>query len=113
MFSFKRSKRARVNYLVGVDSRGERHLLPYICAGSGGLNQVRKHINRAVREGRAADLCQRVASSPRLGSLGPFGDVVEVHIVSGEYRLAQYFRGKKEPVSERIHATGRVRRASA
>ena len=74
---------------------------------------MRKHINRAVREGRADIFCQQVAASPRLRSPGPFADVVEVRIVSGDYRLAQYFRGKKDPVSERIHATERVRRDSA
>ena len=52
-----------MNYLVGLDARGGRRLLPYTLAGTGGLNQVRRQINRAVREGRAEALCRSVASA--------------------------------------------------
>jgi hypothetical protein len=112
MFSLKRSARSRVTYLVGIDAAGGRRLLPYTCAGSGGLNQVRRQINRAVREGWADALCQRVAASPALGRPGPFADVAEVQIVTGSYRLADFFAGDKGPRSERVVAARRVRRSS-
>jgi len=113
MFSLKRSKRARVTYLVGIDERGERRILPYGCAGAGGMNQVRRQINRAVREGRAETLCEAVAASPRLRREGPFADLVEVRVVSGEYRLKDYFAGNKVPVAERVLAARPVRRGAA
>jgi len=113
MFSLKRSKRVRVTYLVGIDARGERHLLPYGCAGTGGFNQVRRQINRAVREDRVETLCQTVAASPLLKRPGPLASILEVRIVSGEYRLADYFSGKDQtPVSERMLAAVPVRRES-
>lgn len=110
MFSLKRSKRARVTYLVGIDARGKQRRLPYLCAGVGGLNQVRRQINRAVREGWAERLCETVAASPMLRREGAFADVVEVRIVAGEYRLADYFKGNKAPLSERVYAACLVRR---
>lgn len=112
MFSFKRAERARVSYLVGVDARGGRRPLPYLCAGEGGLNQVRRQINRAVREGWADGLCEAVAASPTL-RLAAFADVVEVRIVTGEYRLTDYFGGNTAPLAERVHAARPVRRAAA
>jgi len=105
MFSLKRAKRWRVTYLVGIDARGERRLLPYTCAGCGGLNQVRRQINRAVREGEADAVCRRVAASAALRRGGRFADLVEVRLVTGEYRLADYFGGKIEPRREHVRAS--------
>jgi len=113
MFSVKRRMRARFTYLVGIDRRGERRLLPYRCAGGGGLNQVRRQINRAVREGWVADLCAAVAASPLLRREGALADIVEVRVVTGEYRLADYFAGSKEPLAEVVHAAWPVRRSPA
>lgn len=110
MFSLKRSKRTRVTYLVGIDARGGRRLLPSTCFGAGGLNQVRRQLNRAVREGRADAVCRSVASGPALRKGGPFADVVEVQVITGAYRLADYFAGTKAPASERVHASQPVRR---
>lgn len=114
MFSLKRSDRARVTYLVGIDADGGRHRLPYRCAGMGGLNQVRRQINRAVREGRAELLCETVASSPLLRQTGSLGRIVEVQIVTGTYGLTNYFSGKtRSPMAEKIHATRPTRRVAA
>lgn len=110
MFSAKRRDRARVSYLVGLDAAGERRLLPYRCAGSGGLNQVRRQINRAVREGWAENLCEIVAASPRLRADGPLADIVEVRVVTGEYRIAEYFAGDKAPLRETVLAARSPRR---
>jgi hypothetical protein len=110
MFSVKRAKKANVNYLVGLDADGERLLLPYGFAGAGGLNQVRRQINRAVREGRAEELCRAVAARVALEEEGEFAGVVAVRVVTGRYRLEGYFSGAREPVYERVRASCAVAR---
>ena len=105
MFSAKRSARVRVTHLVGVDAAGQRYPLSYLYAGSGGLNQVRRQIYRIVKQGQAADLCLRVALRVERRPMGLPAEIVTVQVVTGEYRLADYFRGKKAPLSEIIHAS--------
>lgn len=114
MFSLKRSQRARVTYLVGIDDAGGRHLLPYRCAGAGGLNQVRRQINRAVREGRANALCDAVAASAPLQTPDAAARIVEVQIVTGAYRLDDYFSGtRRTPEMETVLASRPTRKAGA
>lgn len=114
MFSLKRSKRAKVTYLVGLDAGGGRHLLPYHCAGLGGLNQVRRQINRAVREGWVEAVCETVAASPMLRQEGPLSRVIEVRIVTGVYGLADYYSGQNTtPRTEKILAARPVVRVVA
>jgi hypothetical protein len=36
--------------------------------------------------------------------------IVTVSVVTGEYRLSDYFTGVKEPLSERVHASCEVKR---
>jgi hypothetical protein len=110
MFSAKRPKRARLTYLVGIDSAGQRTCLPYRCAGVGGLNQVRRQINRAVREGRVDDLCEAVAASSTLHQPGSLAGIVEARVVSGEYRVDDYFAGNRTPMKETVLAARPVRR---
>jgi len=110
MFSLKRPKKADFTYLVGLDAEGNRHLLPYRYAGTGGLNQVRRQINRLAREGKAERLCRQVAERLALEADGPFSDVKTVQVVTGRYRLAEYFDGIKEPTKERVHASWPVER---
>jgi hypothetical protein len=113
MFSAKRRKNVSVNYLVGLDERGGRHLLPYTYAGRGGLNQARRQINRLVREGKADDLCRTVSSRVARKKKGPYAGVTTVQVVTGRYRLADYFSGKKEALSERVLASRPVERRPA
>lgn len=105
MFSAKRSKRHRETSLIALDAAGQRVPIPYTYAGVGGLNQVRRQINRAVARGDAADLCHRVAA--RLAAAPPAGrtDLVAVQVVTGDYDLRGYFAGRKTPVAEVVHAT--------
>jgi hypothetical protein len=113
MFSRRRAERARVIYLVGVDAGGRSCLLPHACAGSGGFNQVRRQINRAVREGRADALCASVAASPVLTQTAAFADVVEVRVVAGDFCLTDYVPGNARPLAERVRAAHQVRRDTA
>ncbi|MGF1471221.1 MAG: hypothetical protein ACFB50_05680 [Rubrobacteraceae bacterium] len=110
MFSAKRPEKVRVTHLVGLDGRGKRYLIPYKYAGGGGMNQVRRQINRTVREGRADALCQTVAARISLEKESSFAGVVTVQVVTGRYRLADYFSGAREPLSENVRASCPVRR---
>jgi hypothetical protein len=110
MFSTKRSERARVHYLVGFGTRGERQPIPYTYAGTGGLNQVRRQINRVVRGGRADTLCRIVAAKVAQDEEERFAGVVTVQVVTGDYRLTDYFTGNRDPVSECVRASCPVER---
>src|SRR5205823_14357952 len=83
---------------------------PFRFAGSGGHNQTRRQIDRLVREGKAAMLCQEIAD--KVGSdAGPvYTHVVTVRVVTGEFRFDDYFSGNKTPEKERIRATCQVAR---
>lgn len=112
MFSLKRADATTVRYLVGVDSRGERHLLSHRYAGTGGLNQVRRQINKIVRGGKADTLAKLVAANVAERNEERYADVVTVQIISGRYRFADFFAGNREPIKERIHASCPVERES-
>ncbi|MDQ3772776.1 MAG: hypothetical protein M3343_11910 [Actinomycetota bacterium] len=104
MFSAKREATAKVTYLVGLDGRGDRIKIPYKCAGSGGLNQVRRQIRRAVRRGHSEELCARVAREVRRRN--SFKEVVTVQVVTGTYHLDDYFSGRnRQPLKEKLHAS--------
>ncbi len=100
MFTERRGKRVRVTHLVGFGADETRHLLAYHHVGSGGLNQVRKHIRRAVECGEADAMCARLARSAAGGGL----PLVSVAIITGEYQMARWFAGDRRPRREEVHA---------
>ena len=108
MFTAKRSATVDITHFVGIELSGERQPVPYTYAGSGGLNQVRRQINRAVREGRAEALCDSVAAQVARQESEALAEVVRVELVTGKYRLAHYFAGETRPVSERILASSEI-----
>lgn len=111
MFSAKRGKRVREKYLVGLDPRGARVLIPYTYLAGGGLNMVRRQLRRLVLAGRADEVGRTVAARLAREVHGPFADVVTVQVVTGEYRLADYFTGSgKAPLFEQVHASCEVER---
>jgi hypothetical protein len=93
MFSARRRATTTVHYLAGVTA--ERIRLPYRFAGTGGLNQVRRQINRLVAEGRVDVLCARVAAelARRHSGGGRYADVVAVDVMRGRFRLDDCFVG--------------------
>ena len=109
MFSFEKGDRQRVTYLVAYDSANNRFVLPYWYAGPGGMNQVRRQINKLVGRGDAPRLCRNVASrvarSPELSS-----DLSVVEVVTGIFQMTQFFAGDRMPVSESVRAQCLVRR---
>ncbi len=103
MFSTQRGDFYRQTYLVGMDAENNRILIPYRFAGSGGFNQVRHQINKMVNDGYVADLCRSVASRLSRRTSVPFNSVVRIQVVTGTYRLADYFGLRKDrPEVERI-----------
>lgn len=106
MFTAKRSERARVTFLVGIETDGKRHPLHHRYVGAGGQNQVRRQIYRMVKENRADEVCDRVVAklareNPRL-----YRRLATVQAVTCIYRLNDYFGGgSREPLRERVHAS--------
>jgi hypothetical protein len=113
MFSARRSAHGTVTHLVGLQDDGSRRVLHHSYLGTGGLNQVRRQLNRSVRDGRAQELATTaaalVAARPRRGD----GAVTEVRVVTGRYRYDAFFAGDREPVREQVHATAAVHRPVA
>lgn len=110
MFSERRKPEHKVTYLVGEDKEGRRIQLRYSLAGGGGLNQVRKHIRKYVRDDRADQLCETVAANVTRRTSGSLKRVETVRVVTGEYNLNRYFSGDKTPVEEITHAACEVER---
>lgn len=110
MFSSRREETATVYYLVGFDDAGNRQLIHYGYAGTGGLNQVRRQIRRRVRRDEAPKLCEQVAERIVSRDRKQLAQVTSVQVVEGTYNLNDYFKGKQAPVEENVHAVCRVER---
>jgi hypothetical protein len=110
MFSAKRDAVETFNYLVGLDAEGKRYLIPHTFAGAGGLNAVRRQVNRLVREGKSQGLAYKLARKVATREKEPWSKIVSVSVVTGKYAVDDWFHGKKDPVSERIRATAPVER---
>ena len=113
MFSEKRGEIYAVSYMVGLDGQGNRYLISHRLAGSGGLNQTRRQINKLIREDNADVLCQAVARSVARERASPYSKIVIVRIVTGRFKFADYFGGNKAPLKERAHASCQVERNEA
>src|SRR5262245_2109569 len=112
MFSAKRRPIETFNYLVGRDAKGKRYLIRHSFAGHGGLNSARRQINRMVREDRADDVAHMVATNLTTREQGKWSKIVSVDVVTGRYKVDDWFHGRKEPVSEKIKASCPVERSS-
>lgn len=110
MFTANRGRYTIVNYFVGVDYDGGKRTLPVALTGTGGLNQVRRQINRAVREGRADEICAALARTVAASRTPELRDVESVLLVRGSYRLKRYFAGDTEPRREVVVASCAVER---
>lgn len=111
MFTASRGEGTRITYLLGVDANGQQHPLHYNFVGKGGLNQVRRQINRMKDEGRADKLCEEVAKKVARRKSKRYRDMVEVRVVTGQFNFNDYFvAGKKQPLKVRVHAACRIER---
>src|SRR5262249_2395394 len=76
MFSARRKATETFYYLVGRDKQGARYLIPFLYAGSAGLNQTRRQIDRIVREQRASQLAETVAERLTHEAEAPWSRIV-------------------------------------
>ena len=103
MFSEDRADRQHLTYLEGIDPAGKRYLIPYRFAGTGGMNQVRRQINRLVDQNQAATLCRSVATRVARPSSG-LPELTTVEVITGVFRLSAYFTGDGIPLEENVRA---------
>lgn len=102
MFTTVREGRTNLNHPIGIRADGTVVDLSYRTVGSGGMNQVRRQINRYVDEDRVEDLLDRVVEGVRARKLDRREDLAEVWIVRDRYEFDRYFRGEKEPARRRV-----------
>lgn len=106
MFTVRRPAKTTVYYLVAETREGDRHYLAHQQVGPGGLNQVRRQVNRRVAEGGAGTLARQVAE--RITAHGGPGMIARVHVVRGRFNLDRCFEQRRVAGSERILATAEV-----
>ncbi|MBK9337873.1 MAG: hypothetical protein IPM98_15540 [Lewinellaceae bacterium] len=105
MFSQKRDSVYTVSYLVGYDAQGRELLVPYCYAGSGGFNQVRRQINKKVKQGKGVALTEKVAKRLAKTDRAPYNRLVRVALMTGTYHLDHYFlHRQKTPLQESLVA---------
>lgn len=102
MFSADRGGQIVIPYVLGQTVDGERVNLHYRWFGTGGSNQVRKQVARAVREGRAAEVAQQYADA--LAARPTKHQIVEVLVARSRFIFAEYFSGNTTAFAENIHA---------
>ncbi|HMQ48713.1 MAG TPA: hypothetical protein PKA00_15115 [Saprospiraceae bacterium] len=91
MFSQKRAENYTLNYAVGYDTLGHRHIIPYQYAGKGGMNQVRRQINKKCRKGEAQKLAQKIAKAIKKSENRTLKQLECIEIIRGQYNLDDYF----------------------
>lgn len=106
MFSVRRSATVTMSYLVAETREGDRHYLAHQHIGPGGLNQVRRQVNRRVAEGGATRLACQVAQ--RITAHSGSGMIARIHVVRGRFDLDRCFERHQVAGSERILATAEV-----
>lgn len=102
MFSARRPQKAGINYAVGVRADGTRCYLPSRMLGPAGINQVRRQLNRVIREGSAQGHAATIAA--RVASHQGLRDVERIEIVRGRFDLDRCFleravRGKERALA--------------
>ncbi|MCP3982311.1 MAG: hypothetical protein GY716_23665 [bacterium] len=111
MFSKQRADESSVTHLVGIDADGRARPLHAGLTGlSGGMNQSRKQIRRIARAGKAPLLCREAAARVAESSVTEQARIREIRVITGSYRLSEYFRGQRQPVTETVHAVCRITR---
>ncbi|HEY1966577.1 MAG TPA: hypothetical protein VGH89_01415 [Pseudonocardia sp.] len=111
MFSAKRRDTATIHYVVGVRADGSRRYLPHSVLGTGGLNQVRRQLNRVIREDRATDFAPVVAA--RIALRPELDDVARVEIIRGEVEIDASFLQRTIQAEEEMLADAEVVRLPA
>ena len=94
--------RVRVGHALSVDPAGRRRPMPLAAIGTPEPMVAKRLVELAIAEGRATELCARIASrAPE--------DSVRVEIVTSVYDSTRYF-SDPTPVSREVHAACDVSR---
>lgn len=105
MFSLKRKPDHTLNYIVGYDADNKRYYIPYRYIGSGGLNQVRRQLNKKVRKDDTDAVLQKVAKRIIRKNESPYNRLIKIQLVRGRFDFDTYFMsGSKLPEDEKILA---------
>lgn len=91
MFSADRKGRVTVPHVIGVTATGQRRPVHYRHYGTGGLNQVRKQVARAIRQGVAATVAQRYADALAASKRSKDAEIVTVLVVRSRFSFDTYF----------------------
>ena len=108
MFSARRGQFGHVTYAVGVTEDGGRRNLPYDVLGTGGVNQVRKQLSRAVRRGEQQAHADRLAAAVALHP--DHTDLRLVEIVRGQFDLDDCLTNGHARGAETVLASAQVMR---
>jgi len=111
MFSARRSEVVTLRFLVATDKHGKQTPLPYWVLGRGGMNQIRKQITRAVKNGEANSLCRKVALNVGQRKSRRYTSATKVTVVTAKFRLSDYVRGEGKPTSWSVEAESPIRRS--
>jgi hypothetical protein len=111
MFSLKREATAPVTHLIGLDGSGHRTRLHARLSGlGGGMNQVRKQLTKAVKNGEAPQLCQYAARTVSRSADPDLARIREVRLITARYDLEGFFRGNTRGTDSKVHARCPVER---
>lgn len=101
MFATDRGRGSSVATAVAVDADGGRHRLsPEVIAGSDEPMLAIATVWRAVRAGRAVELCAEIVD--RLGAVDAAW--VEVEVATEGHDSVAWFSGDREPLTLDVHA---------
>jgi len=102
MFSKKKDKVYGLSYVVGYDTTGIKKNIPYRLIGTGGFNQVRRQIRKAVKKEAGVPFLRRVANRIHKKDKKLHAELSRIELVKGYYNLENYFLEKNSlPVLER------------
>ena len=111
MFSDDRRGRIVVPHVIGITADGRRVAPHHRHFGAGGLNQVRRQLARAVRQGRAGAVAQRYADSLAADRAAGRAErspgeraITQVRVVRSRFLFDRYAPGSLEPHSEALAA---------
>lgn len=105
MFSAKRGAEYKTPTLVALNDKGERTVLSYEVAGSGGFNEVRRQIRSRIEHKKAKSLCRKVAKRVVRDETLRGQNFTNIQIITATHNIDAYFAGNKTPVEEKVHAT--------
>lgn len=111
MFTEERKPVQLINYFIGYDSMNNRYSIPYKFVGTGGFNQVRKHINDKVRKRDYEKITRKTAERVARSKEFPYKNLTTIQLARGAYHFDNYFRtGNKIPIREKILLTQKIER---